>query len=30
MHELAIARGDSVTYRFVSARRGRTWILREP
>jgi hypothetical protein len=30
MHELAIARGDSVTYRFLSARRGRTWRLREP
>jgi CheY-like chemotaxis protein len=30
MHELAIARGDSVTYRFVSTRRGRTWLLREP
>lgn len=30
MHELAIARGDSVTYRFVATRRGRTWLLREP
>jgi hypothetical protein len=30
MHELAIARGDSVTYRFLSTRRGRTWLLREP
>jgi CheY-like chemotaxis protein len=30
MHELAIARGDSVTYRFVATRAGRTWLLRQP
>jgi CheY-like chemotaxis protein len=30
MHELAISRGDSVTYRFLAPRRGATWVLREP
>jgi hypothetical protein len=30
MHELAISRGDSVTYRFLAPRRGGTWVLREP
>jgi CheY-like chemotaxis protein len=30
MHELAISRGDSVSYRFLAPRRGATWVLREP
>jgi CheY-like chemotaxis protein len=30
IHELAITRGDSVVYRFLSPRRGTTWLLREP
>jgi hypothetical protein len=30
IHELAIRRGDAVSYRFVSVRPGKTWVLREP
>ncbi|MFT3922744.1 MAG: response regulator [Myxococcales bacterium] len=28
IHELAIRRGDAVSYRFVSVRPGKTWVLR--
>lgn len=30
IHELAITRGDSVSYRFFAPRRGATWVLGEP
>ncbi len=30
IHELALRRGDAVSYRFVSVRPGKTWVLREP
>ena len=30
IHELAITRGDTVTYRFLSPRGGQSWVLREP
>lgn len=30
VHELAIQRGDAISYRFVSVHPGRTWVLRSP
>ncbi|HEX5659843.1 MAG TPA: hypothetical protein VFX59_21760, partial [Polyangiales bacterium] len=30
VHELAIKRGDAISYRFVSVHPGRTWVLRNP
>jgi hypothetical protein len=30
VHELAIKRGDAMSYRFVSVHRGKTWVLRNP
>jgi CheY-like chemotaxis protein len=30
VHELAIKRGDAISYRFVSVHAGRTWVLRSP
>jgi hypothetical protein len=30
IHELALQYGDAVSYRFVSVRSGKTWVLREP
>jgi hypothetical protein len=30
IHELALQRGDAVSYRFLSVRPGKTWVLREP
>jgi CheY-like chemotaxis protein len=30
VHELAIKRGDAISYRFVSVHPGRTWVLRSP
>ena len=30
VHELAIKRGDAMSYRFVTVHPGRTWVLRNP
>ncbi|MET0344613.1 MAG: response regulator [Polyangiales bacterium] len=30
VHELAIKRGDAISYRFVAVHPGRTWVLRNP
>lgn len=30
VHELAISRGDRVSYRYVSVHPGKSWVLREP
>jgi hypothetical protein len=30
VHELAIKRGDAISYRFVSVHPGKTWVLRNP
>jgi DNA-binding response OmpR family regulator len=30
VHELAIKRGDAMSYRFVTVHPGKTWVLRDP
>ena len=30
VHELVISRGDRLSYRYVSVRAGKSWVLREP
>lgn len=30
VHELAIKRGDAISYRYVSVHPGKTWVLRNP